>query len=98
MFGRFEGLCLVTMASWFAGLAIGFFMNPRQGGELVVVLGLGLIGLMAAPAIGIRLVMILSDFAEWESWGVRDFYPAGLALSVPVCFGISLALCSALGG
>jgi hypothetical protein len=74
MFRRFEGICRVTMASRFAGFAIGVFMNPREGGELVVVLGLGLIGLMAALAIGIPELLtrrgqkrsIAYEIGHWE--------------------------------
>lgn len=94
MLGRLEILCFVTIASWLAGLSFKAYAGPHESWLLVVLLAI--VGLVAAPVIGTRLVVGLSDFAEWENWGPRDFYPAALAIAAVICFALPIGICWAL--
>lgn len=93
MFGRFELLCVATVSSWLAGLAFQLATQPTRWWLVAV---LGVVGVFAAPAIGMKCVTGLSDWADWESWGPRDFYPTALAIAVVVSFTLPVGVCWAL--
>jgi hypothetical protein len=96
MLGRFETVCAVTIASWFAGVALARYLET-SGGWLSLSL-VSVAGLIVAPFIGFRLVTSLPDITDWESWGPRDFFIPALALAAVICFAVPAAIFWLVGG
>jgi hypothetical protein len=90
MLDRFEIVCVVTIASWFGGVALARYLETS--GSWLSFLLVSVAGLIVAPFIGFRLVTGLPDILEWESWGPHDFFVPALALAAVICFAVPAAI------
>lgn len=66
---RFDVLCVATIVSWLGGVVA---IAPSVLWAPIILTGL--IGVAAAPLIGIGRIKGLADLSEWENFGPRDFY------------------------
>jgi hypothetical protein len=53
---------------------------------------LALVGLVAAPMLGVGALRHLADLSEWENTGPRDFYVPALVIAAAICFALPLLI------